>query len=170
MASKGKEPIPKKEKEVNFVHQAEIRTESIKKERRYEGKNFKYDFTFHPNNLYPFAEKPQLVSPDRPFTSNDTVARMRKREFQLNKDPINDAFVKDRIMKAIISNQQIPKDKYDYPITSAQEIGWFSKPLVDNSRWNHPVNNTPISDYVNNYYITMKINPFKLKSSSLKMK
>ena len=170
MASKGKEPIPKKEKEVNFVHQAEIRTESIKKERRYEGKNFKYDFTFHPNNLYPFAEKPQLVSPDRPFTSNDTVARMSNREFQLNKDPINDAFVKDRIMKAIISNQQIPKDKYDYPITSAQEIGWFSKPLVDNSRWNHPVNNTPISDYVNNYYITMKINPFKLKSSSLKMK
>ena len=75
MASK--EPVPKKEKEINFVHQAEIRTESIKKERRYEGKNFKYDYTFHPNNLYPYAEKPQLVSPDRPFTSNDTVARMK---------------------------------------------------------------------------------------------
>ena len=118
-----KKPVPKKEKEINFVHLAEIRTESIKKERRHEGKNFKYDFTFHPNNLYPFAEKPQLVSPDRPFTSNDTVARMSKREYQLNKDPINDAFVKDRIMKVIISNQQIPKDKYEYPITSAQEVG-----------------------------------------------
>ena len=165
-----KKPVPKKEKEVNFVHLAEIRTESIKKERRHEGKNFKYDYTFHPNNLFPYAEKPQLVSPDRPFTSNDTVARMSKREYQLNKDPINDAFVKDRIMKAIIANQQIPKDKYDYPMTSAQEIGWYSKPLVNNSRWNHPVSSTPISDYVNNYYITMKINPFKLKSSSLKMK
>ena len=95
---------------------------------------------------------------------------MSKREYQLNKDPINDAFVKDRIMKSIIANQQIPKDKYDYPMTSAQEIGWYSKPLVNNSRWNHPVSSTPISDYVNNYYITMKINPFKLKSSSLKMK
>ena len=168
MASK--EPVPRKEKEVNFVHQAEIRAESIKKERKYEGKNFKYDYTFHPNNLFPYAEKPQLVSPDRPYTSNDTVARMSKREYQLNKDPINDAFVKDRIMKAIIENQQIPKDKYDYPMTSAQEIGWFSKPLVNNSKWNHPVSSTPISDYVNNYYITMKINPFKLKSSSLKMK
>ena len=146
MASK--EPVPKKEKEVNFVHQAEIRTESIKKERKFEGKNFKYDYTFHPNNLFPYAEKPQLVSPDRPFTSNDTVARMSKREYQLNKDPINDAFVKDRIMKAIIANQQIPKDKYDYPMTSAQEIGWYSKPLVNNSRWNHPVSSTPISDYV----------------------
>ena len=165
-----KEPVPKKEKEVNFVHQAEIRAESIKKERKYEGKNFKYDYTFHPNNLFPYAEKPQLVSPDRPYTSNDTVARMSKREYQLNKDPINDAFVKDRIMKSIIANQQIPKDKYDYPMTSAQEIGWFSKPLVDNRRWNHPVHNTPISNYVNSYYVTMKINPFKLKSSSLKMK
>ena len=165
-----KEPAPKKEKEINFVHQAEIRTESIKKERKYEGKNFKYDYTFHPNNLYPYAEKPQLVSPDRPYTSYDTVARMSKREYQLNKDPINDAFVKDRIMKSIIANQQIPKDKYDYPVTSAQEIGWYSKPLVNNKRWDHPVANTPISEYVNNYYITMKINPFKLKSSSLKMK
>jgi hypothetical protein len=123
-----------------------------------------------PNNLYPFAEKPQLVSPDRPFTSNDTVARMSKREYQLNKDPINDAFVKDRIMKVIISNQQIPKDKYEYPITSSQEIGWYSQPLVDNSRWNYPVSATPISKYVDNYFITMHINPFKMPTSSIKLK
>ena len=168
MASK--EPAPKKDNVINYVHQSEIRAESIRKEKKYEGTNFKYDYTFQPNNLYPYAEKPQLVAPDRPYTSNDTVARLSKREYQLNKDPINDAFVKDRIMKQIIANQQIPKDKYDYPVTSAQEIGWYSKPLVNNKRWDHPVSSTPISDYVNNYYITMKINPFKLKSSSLKMK
>ena len=161
---------PKKIKDINYVHQSEIRAESIRKEKKYEGTNFKYDYTFQPNNLYPYAEKPQLVAPNRPYTSNDTVARLSKREYQLNKDPINDAFVKDRIMKSIIANQQIPKDKYDYPITSAQEIGWYSKPLVNNSRWNHPVSNTPITEYVNNYFITMKINPFKLPTSSLKMK
>ena len=161
---------PKKIKDINYVHQSEIRAESIRKEKKYEGTNFKYDYTFQPNNLYPYAEKPQLVAPNRPYTSNDTVARLSKREYQLNKDPINDAFVKDRIMKSIIANQQIPKDKYDYPVTSAQEIGWYSKPLVNNSRWNHPVSNTPITEYVNNYFITMKINPFKLPTSSLKMK
>ena len=161
---------PKKLKDINYVHQSEIRAESIRKEKKYEGTNFKYDYTFQPNNLYPYAEKPQLVAPNRPYTSNDTVARLSKREYQLNKDPINDAFVKDRIMKSIIANQQIPKDKYDYPATSAQEIGWYSKPLVNNSRWNHPVSNTPITEYVNNYFITMKINPFKLPTSSLKMK
>ena len=157
-------------KEVNFVHQGQIRTESINKEKKFEGKNFKYDFTFKVDNLYPFAEKPQLVAPDRPFTNNDTIKRRNNREYQLNKDPIKDAFVKEKIHKAIISNQQIPKDKYEYPMTSAQEIGWYSKPLVDNSKWHHPVSSTPISDYVNNYYITMGINPFKLPSSTLKMK
>ena len=165
-----KEPTTKKSLDVNYVHQDEIRAESIRKEKKFEGVNFKYDYTFHPKNLYPYAEKPQLVTPNRPYTSNDTVAKEEKREFKLNKDPISEAFIKDRIMKAIIADQQIPKDKYEYPVTSSQDIGWYSKPLVDNRKWNHPVSSTPISDYVNNYYITMKINPFKLKSSSLKMK
>ena len=95
---------------------------------------------------------------------------MSNREYQLNKELINDAFVKVRIMKKIIVNQQIPKDKYDYPMTSVQQIEWFSKPLINNSKWNHPVSSIPISDYVNNYYITIKINLFKLKSLSLKIK
>jgi len=161
---------PKRNRSVNYVHQSEIRAECIRKEKKYEGVNFKYDYTFQPKNLYPYAEKPQSVAPNRPYMSNDTMARLSKREYQLNKDPINDAFVKDRIMKSIIAHQQIPKDKYDYPMTSAQEVGWFSKPLVDNRRWNHPVKSTPISNYVNSYFITNQINPFKLKSSSLKMK
>ena len=71
MASK--EPAPKKDNVINYVHQSEIRAESIRKEKKYEGTNFKYDYTFQPNNLYPYAEKPQLVAPDRPYTSNDTV-------------------------------------------------------------------------------------------------
>ena len=47
-----KEQVPKKEKEINFVHQAEIRTEPMEEEKKYERKNFKYDYTFHPNKLY----------------------------------------------------------------------------------------------------------------------
>ena len=75
----------------------------IEKERAYEGTNFKYDYTFQPNNLYPYAEKPQLVAPNRPYTSNDTVARLSKREYKLNKDPINDAFVKEEQFLNILS-------------------------------------------------------------------
>ena len=163
--SKVKEP-----KEFNPVHLDTIHTENIKKERKYEGKNFKYDYTFNPKYLYPYAEKPCLISPSRPFTSNDSVKRQSKREYKLNRDPVKDAFIHDRISKIIKQNQQIPKDKYEYPITSSQEIGCYSQPLVDNSRWNYPVSATPISKYVDNYFITMHINPFKMATSSIKLK
>lgn len=179
MDAKGKK---KDSSEINFVHNDTIHTENVLKERKYEGKNFKFDYTFNMNNcntytliynttiVYPYAEKPQLVHPCRPFTSNDTVARQSKREYLLDKNPISEAFAKDRISKIITQNQQIPKDKYEFPVTSAHEIGWYSKPLVDNSRWNYPVSSTPISQYVDNYYVTMKINPFKLPTHTMKFK
>jgi hypothetical protein len=167
MDTKGKK---ENTKEINAVHLDEIHVENIKKEHKYEGKNFKYDYTFQTKNLFPFAEKPQLVAPNRPFTSQDTINRQSKREWKLNRDPISDAFVNERISKIILQNQQIPKDKYEYPQTSAQEIGWFSKPLVNNARWDHSHRSTPISQYVDSYFITMKINPFKLPTSTIKMK
>lgn len=112
--------------------------------------------------VYPYAEKPQLIAPNRPFTSNDTVSRQSKREYRLNRNPISDAFALNKINSIITSGHQIPKEKYPFPQTSAQEIGWYSKPLMDNKRWNYPVSSTPISQYADNYYITMKINPFKV--------
>lgn len=102
------------------------------------------------------------MAPNRPFTSNDTVSRQSKREYGLNKNPISDAFALNKISSIITSGHQIPKEKYPYPITSAQEIGWYSKPLVDNSKWNYPVSSTLISQFADNYFITMKINPFKV--------
>lgn len=35
-------------KEVNYVHKQTIHAENIGKERKYEMKNFKYEFTFSP--------------------------------------------------------------------------------------------------------------------------
>lgn len=43
---------------------------------------------------------------------------------------IANAFMKDRISKSIAKHSQTPKEKYDMPLTSNQEIGWYSKPLV----------------------------------------
>ena len=75
----------------------------------------------------------------------------------------------NKINSAITACEQVPKEKYDYPITSAQEIGWYSKPLVDNSKWNYPVSSTPISQYAdrnvfdlfhNLYLLFHKLNSF----------
>lgn len=43
---------------------------------------------------------------------------------------IANAFMKDRISKSIAKHSQTPKEKYEMPMTSNQEIGWYSKPLV----------------------------------------
>jgi hypothetical protein len=47
MDAKGKK---KDASEINFVHNDTIHTENILKERKYEGKNFKFDYTFNMNN------------------------------------------------------------------------------------------------------------------------
>lgn len=47
MDAKGKK---KDASEINFVHNDTIHTENVLKERKYEGKNFKFDYTFNMNN------------------------------------------------------------------------------------------------------------------------
>jgi hypothetical protein len=38
--------------------------------------------------------------------------------------------MKDRISKSISRHTQTPKEKYEFPQTSSQSYGWYSKPLV----------------------------------------
>lgn len=35
---------------INFVHRQIIHNENIRKEKKYEGKNLKYEYTFFPSN------------------------------------------------------------------------------------------------------------------------
>ena len=42
------------------------------------------------------------------------------------------------VVKGLMDSQKVPANKYDAPATSAQEVGWFSKPLVaTNPRFMH---------------------------------
>jgi len=40
--------VDKIEQKINYVHKQEIHAENIKKERLFETKNFKYEYTFSP--------------------------------------------------------------------------------------------------------------------------
>jgi hypothetical protein len=62
-----------------------------------------------------------------------------------------------------------PKELYERPMTSNQEIGWFSKPLVDNSRWDRSIKGSGITKYASDYQAMKKINPFKIPPSRIKM-
>ncbi|KAH9541678.1 hypothetical protein CY35_14G077600 [Sphagnum magellanicum] len=61
-----------------------------------------------------------------------------------------------------IKNPQMPPpDKYDLPLTVAQEIGWNTKPLVKK----HPLftferNACEITLYAHKYFMSLGVNPF----------
>ena len=91
----------------------------------------------------------------------------------------------DKITSAIKKHQMIPKNIYDRPMTSAHEIGWYSRPLVninyliqltykinqmDNRRWAKNRAITPITKYVSDYEMLTHKNPFKIPVSNFKMK
>ena len=103
--------------------------------------------------------------------------KVEKREVLINKDPISinfnnlgNAFYSEKISKSLRQHHMTPKELYDYPLTSNQEIGWYTKPLVDNSRWNHSVNGSAVTKYASDYQALKKMNPFKIPPSSIKMK
>lgn len=52
--------------------------------------------------------------------------------------------------------QQVPQDKFEYPVTEAQEIGWFSASLVDQQRndprLHHPKNHSEITKFMDAYW------------------
>ena len=81
--------------------------------------------------VYPITEKPNAIQPHRPFTTMETIKISDKREFKVNQDPIKNAFMKESVATKIKGHTQPPKDKFEYPQTANQEIGWFSKPLVN---------------------------------------
>lgn len=63
-----------------------------------------------------------------------------------------------------------PKEKYKRPQTANQEIGWYNRPLHNNKKWDRPVSSTPITQYVSDYHKLKHINPFKLPTTSIKLK
>ena len=42
------------------------------------------------------------------------------------------------VVNGLLNAQMTPQEKYDEPTTSAQEVGWYNKPLVSsNPRFQH---------------------------------
>ena len=60
-----------------------------------------------------------------------------------------------------------PKEKYSRPQTANQEIGWYSRPLMENKKWNKPIYSTPITHYVSDYNKLKHTNPFHVPPSRL---
>ena len=65
----------------------------------------------------------------------------------------------------------IPKKKYPYPMTAAQEVGWESDNLFDQHRPKYTFNKNmcPETNYVDNYVRMLHRNPLASKKGETKL-
>ena len=56
------------------------------------------------------------------------------------------------VVAGLLDAQRVPTEKYEEPITSAQEVGWFSKPLVaPNPRFQHGLKQAEATEFAETY-------------------
>ena len=56
------------------------------------------------------------------------------------------------VVNGLLDAQKIPNEKYDDPITSAQEVGWYAKPLVQqNPRFQHGLKQAEATQFAETY-------------------
>ena len=56
------------------------------------------------------------------------------------------------VVAGLLGAQKVPIEKYDEPVTSAMEVGWFSKPLVaSNPRFVHGLKQAEATEFAEIY-------------------
>jgi hypothetical protein len=91
-SSKGKDV-----KQTNYVHSGIIHTQNIYRERKFENRNIKTQYTFSPfackyyklTVVYPIAEKPTNIHPKDPYNSKVVSNMTNKREYKVKLEPIS---------------------------------------------------------------------------------
>merc|ERR1712224_276047 len=116
---------------INYVHQMDILCETIKKEQKNQRLYTSY-------SINPFKKMYTLTG--KPTSTHDSA----------------DGEADDDFLKVIKSAQQTPVDKFEYPQTEAQEIGWSTTPLIEHSRedgrLHHPKKHTEITKFMDAYW------------------
>ena len=70
------------------------------------------------------------------------------------------------VERRIKSGNLRPKQKYRIAMTGNQEYGWDGENgtlKLRNEKCHKPIRSTAITGYVENYYLTKGVNPFKVK-------
>ncbi|CDW74070.1 UNKNOWN [Stylonychia lemnae] len=141
----------------NPVHQMKIYEEFIHKEKNYSHRNKTEEFNMRPQTIHNISEKPNHITPVNPYLDKKTES--------LNDDVVDRAFRIDAMRRQIQSAGLQPRQKYPHAMTSNQEIGWYSNPLVpQNKAWQFNRLTTPITDYAEDYLSMKKVNPFTVRN------
>ena len=106
-------------------------------------------------------DKITQMTPTQPYKKAPVNDRDNK-----NEDAIQRKFQLNAVERRIKTANQRPQQKYKRAATSNMEYGWLGgdgNPQKKAEYSHKPLRNTPITGYVENYYLTKGINPFKIK-------
>lgn len=116
---------------INHVHQTAILCETIKKEQKNQKLYTNY-------SINPFKKMYTLSG--KPNSTHDSA----------------DGEEDDDFLQVIKRAHQTPVEKFEYPQTEAQEIGWCTKPLIehqrDDMRLHHPRKHSEITKFMDAYW------------------
>ena len=83
-------------------------------------------------------------------------------------DPVDRAFKLDSMRRKIQTGGMVPRQKYSFPQTSNQDIGWDVSPSLTtkqhDSEWNQRKGTSHITRFADEYVRLKAINPFKVKN------
>ena len=119
--------------------------ESVRKEMR--GRVLNENFDFNPKNLRVISNKP-------------TEVKEQKEEEKKTEES------DDQLKKKLEVLGSIPKKKYPYPMTAAQEVGWDVDVLFDAHKPKYSFNRQTQDEckYANNYILTFHQNPHTINN------
>mmetsp|Transcript_7236 Transcript_7236/g.6351 ORF Transcript_7236/g.6351 Transcript_7236/m.6351 type:complete len:143 (+) Transcript_7236:51-479(+) len=118
--------------------------ESIKKESK--NRILYENFDFNPKNLVILTEKPHLS----------------KAGFNVYANPEDEEREMDELKKKLTSLTAVPKNKYTFPLTANQEVGWDHQENLELFRPKQPYSKKmcPETKYADNYVTMTKRSPY----------
>jgi len=82
-----------------------------------------------------------------PFVTEKVGFSVGMEPIELGEDPDVKA-----VVDGLLNAQRVPEEKYAQPITSSQEVGWLSKPLVaSNPRFQHGLKQAEATQFAETY-------------------
>jgi len=98
-------------------------------------------------NPFPSIELNNGLGLRVPFVSEKVGFSVGLQPVEVGDDPDVQA-----VVNGLLNNSKVPRDKQDEPMTSGQEVGWYSKPLVAaNPRFQHGLKQGEATSFAETY-------------------
>eukprot|EP00823_Brevimastigomonas_motovehiculus_P004119 TRINITY_DN2630_c0_g2_i1.p1 TRINITY_DN2630_c0_g2~~TRINITY_DN2630_c0_g2_i1.p1 ORF type:complete len:160 (+),score=31.53 TRINITY_DN2630_c0_g2_i1:124-603(+) len=144
-------------------------TQRIKKEKAREA--LRMDFSTDPKTLRIITEKPQQTiwtkqfATSEVFTPSERKAKLDETVNAKKQDSQHPDPAIEQLNNTLRRVQMTPAEKYEWPLTTNQEYGWDTKPLVQPDRsthlFQHGLKTCELSSYVSSYISSQHASPFR---------